>query len=636
MSESAKTSRRDLLKAGIATAAAGLTVSQRAAAAGAQTATDRQGNGRPNILFLLVDEQRYPTPYESAALKEFRATFLPAQRQIAESGITFERHYAASVACVPSRTSLYTGHYPSLHGVSNTDGAAKTPQDPEMFWLVANTVPTFGHYLRAGGYRTFWKGKWHASETDLHVPGTRTALTSYDDNGLPDPAKERVYLAANQLDPYGFEGWIGPEPHGSDPLRSGSSAPEGKRGRDPAISEQVVQLIKDLDAKRDELPWFIMASFTNPHDIALWGYFTNLAAGLASQYDFSVGDDVPSDLFDQTVFQKSRFEDLGKKPSCQKSYKDSYDQFMQASAVNERYFRLYYQLQQDVDKHLGEVYDALKQSSFFANTIIVFTSDHGDLLGSHGGLYQKWYTAYEEAVRVPLVISLPGRDAGKPVTIPTSHIDLAPTLLGLAGLNAEALRKSIAADFSDALPLVGRDLSVLIRGEKEQTALRAPIYFMTDDDPSRGLDQKNFIGIAYDSVAQPNHIESVITELDGVLWKYSRYFDNPQYWSDPGAPGDDGVKDLVVKQHGREKNDEGVRRRMYEQRVKSEPAPDEFEMYDLGSDPMELTNLAGDTRFTAQEAQLKKLLAEQCAKKRLTPESGMVPGSVACAGAGQE
>jgi choline-sulfatase len=139
--------------------------------------------------------------------------------------------------------------------------------------------------------------------------------------------------------------------------------------------------------------------------------------------------------------------------------------------------------------------------------------------------------------------------ARQPVTMPTSHIDLAP-LLGLAGLDGEALRKKFAPDFSDALPLVGRDLSPLLRGEKEQAELSAPVYFMTDDDPSRGLDQKNFIGIAYDSVAQPNHIESVIAAIDGVLWKYSRYFDNPQYWSDP-RPAPTGSRTLSSSSTGR-------------------------------------------------------------------------------------
>ena len=97
----------------------------------------RQGQRRPNILIMMVDEQRYPTAYESSALAAFRSTYLPTQKTLAQSGVTFRRHYAASVACVPSRTSLLTGHYPSLHGCSQTDGAAKAAVEHDMFWLDA-------------------------------------------------------------------------------------------------------------------------------------------------------------------------------------------------------------------------------------------------------------------------------------------------------------------------------------------------------------------------------------------------------------------------------------------------------------------------------------------------------------------
>src|SRR5262249_4115023 len=150
---------------------------------------------------------------------------------------------------------------PSLHGVANTDGAAKAANDPEMWWLNPGSVPTLGHYLRAGGYRTYWKGKWHAHEADLKVPGPEQGVTSYDQNGLTDAAKEATSLKANALDKFGFDGWVGPEPHGSDPLRSGSSAAKGKQGRDPAVSAQVVKLIQDLSAGKDGTPWFITASF---------------------------------------------------------------------------------------------------------------------------------------------------------------------------------------------------------------------------------------------------------------------------------------------------------------------------------------------------------------------------------------
>jgi choline-sulfatase len=114
------------------------------------------------------------------------------------------------------------------------------------------------------------------------------------------------------------------------------------------------------------------------------------------------------------------------------------------------------------------------------------------------------------------------------------------------------------------------------------------------------------------------------------LWKYSRYFDHPRYWSDPGTPGEDGVQDLVVKPLRREATDEGTNRRVYEQRVKTTPVPEEIELYNVTADPMELDNLAGKAEWKEREAALRQLLAEQCAKKRLTPSSGTVPGESAC------
>ena len=142
MSEDGVLTRRTALKLGLAGAAsaAGLDAPSEAGQT-AKLAT----NKKPNVLFLLVDEQRFPTVYESAALAEFRAKYLPTQAALAKRGISFERHYVASVACVPSRTSLYTGHYPSLHGAANTDGAAKAATDPDMHWLLPGSVPTLGH-----------------------------------------------------------------------------------------------------------------------------------------------------------------------------------------------------------------------------------------------------------------------------------------------------------------------------------------------------------------------------------------------------------------------------------------------------------------------------------------------------------
>ncbi len=106
---------------------------------------------RPNILLMMVDEMRYPPVYEAEGAKQFRQQYLLTQNALREHGVEFHRHYSAASACAPSRASLFTGHYPSLHGVTNTTGAAKEANDPDVFWLDPASVPTMGDYFRAGG-----------------------------------------------------------------------------------------------------------------------------------------------------------------------------------------------------------------------------------------------------------------------------------------------------------------------------------------------------------------------------------------------------------------------------------------------------------------------------------------------------
>src|SRR6185436_20677615 len=142
---------------------------------------------RPNVLLFMVDEQRYPTVYDGKHLREWMETNLPAQRKMRERGVEFHRHYAQSTACAPSRTSLFTGQYPTLHGVSQTDGMGKTAFDPGMSWLDPNTVPTMGDWFRAAGYQTHYKGKWHISHADIEIPGTHESLMSNEDNGVAIP-----------------------------------------------------------------------------------------------------------------------------------------------------------------------------------------------------------------------------------------------------------------------------------------------------------------------------------------------------------------------------------------------------------------------------------------------------------------
>lgn len=642
--DSSVLTRRRFLQGSLATAAGALALPQnRASATPAAGQSSAGGNGnRPNFLILMCDEMRFPPIYESQQTKNFRQQYLQTQNLLRQNGADFQRHYAASVACVPSRASIYTGHYPSLHGATQTTGAAKESFDPDVFWLDPDGVPTLGDYFRAAGYATFWRGKWHASDADLIVPGTHSQVVSYDpQTGAPDPVKETLYQSSDRLDGYGFSGWIGPEPHGRSPLNSGSSVPVGQQGRDVGFAQQARQLIQQLDHDNSVKPWFIMSSFVNPHDITLWGLATKL--GLLSGFEFDIEPGVvPIQLFDPVLFQQTTNDNLATKPTAQASYQQSYAQFLQPilsdPATLERYYQYYYQLHKNVDAQMLTVLQTLLASRFKDNTIVIFTSDHGDLLGSHSQMHQKWYTAYDEAIRVPLIIWNKALfPTPRSISNLTSHVDLLPTLLGLAGISPEPIRNVLAADHSDALPLVGRDLSGLVLGNLNPASVSDPLYFMTDDDVSRGLDQDNWTGIAYDSVVQPNHIETVIATLAGKVWKYSRYFDNPQFWSRPGTPvanpqcgPNPSPEDVVPLQMTPTPCDDGTHDALYQVTVKHALLPDEFEMYNVTDDPMELKNLYNDGIHTSEQNQLTQLLVQQRCAKRLVPSSGNVPGQPTC------
>ena len=143
----------------------------------------------PNILLIMTDEERYPPPYETAEVAEFRRTQMPARERIRSGGLELHRHYAGSVACVPSRATLFTGQYPSLHGVAKTSGIAKQATDPAMGWLDPDEVPTLGDWFRAGGYQTHYRGKWHVSHADLSIPGSHEGVMASDDDGRPIAAR---------------------------------------------------------------------------------------------------------------------------------------------------------------------------------------------------------------------------------------------------------------------------------------------------------------------------------------------------------------------------------------------------------------------------------------------------------------
>ncbi len=635
MTDMPEISRRRLIQAaGVAgIAAAGAAAGSSAPALAAQPFQPRgRLRRRPNFLIIMVDEQRTAPSYESPALRAWRAANLPAQRLIRSKGFDFTEHHIMSAACQPSRASIYTGQYPSLHGVSQTSGAAKSAIEEDLYWLEPGTVPTLGNYFRTAGYDTYWKGKWHVSDADLYQPGSYNPMPSYTDAGARDRYLEEIYLEAEMLDKFGFSGFIGPEPHGSNPLNSGSSAWFG-RGRDKAYAEMSVEQLQRL--RGADKPWLLVASFVNPHDITLWGRFT-LAASLAAQAQGTrnafflpqqlIGSNVPRDLF-TPAYRASEREDLSSKPTAQGSFVEQYQFGFQPLNNNEQYHRFYYQLQKEVDGHIASVMNALMSNRRqYRDTIVIYLSDHGEMLGAHGGMFQKWHNAYDEILRVPFVFHNPELfPRAQSSDVLTSHADLIPTMLGLAGIDEAAIAKELRNTHTQVRRLPGRDLSGILLGEQNPSTMRdQPVYYMTDDQPFKSTSAISVLGTAYEPVNQPNCVETVVAYLPSGVggamekWKYSRYWDNPQYWSTPNVQD---VRTFVPGQY----NTPGERvavttvKSLNPGQGETAPPPDEFELYNVTRDPAEMLNLYGVAEHQPRLRALQAILDAERASKRLEP-----------------
>ena len=392
---------------------------------------------RPDIVIILTDEERAAPPYEDPAVARWRHETLAGERWFAEHGVAFARHYTGSLACVPSRPTMFTGQYPDLHGVTQTDGLGKMADDSRMRWLPAGEVPTLGNWFRAGGYDTHYDGKWHISHADLTDPATGKPLATNTDDGEVLADAVAAYLDADPLAPYGFSGWVGPEPHGAPwptaACAGTRSSPTGSwpgwRTATPAAAPATPS------AQR---PFLLVASFVNPHDIVLFPLWQRTKPL----------DDEPSPLDPPPVPEApTEHEDLRNKPAAQIAYRAAYPSgYGPPAAIARIYERnaqayrdLYHRLHAEVDGPVDRVRRAVTDGGS-DDAVLVRTADHGELLGAHGGLHQKWFNLYDEATRVPFTIARVGSRTTAPLRVeaPTSHIDLVPTLLAAAGLDATA------------------------------------------------------------------------------------------------------------------------------------------------------------------------------------------------------
>jgi len=414
---------------------------------------------QPNILFILVDELRFPSVFPAGVnnVDDFLRRFMPnVYSRLWTQGVKFGRHYTAASACTPARGVLITGLYSQqswlLLTLTNQPGqvAATPPLNP--------AYPTYGKLLRRAGYQTPYIGKWHVS-----------------------------FEVLAGLEPYGFQGITSPDPVGFN--LQGTVGQEPNFPNDKDISNQAVQWLSARQPGDD--PWCLTVSFVNPHDQQFFWAGTEFqtynalfpAGPLQPVTEYSTQANPPVVSWDDDPLKsppsfgypavppnwQSAAALQANKPSTQVMGRlaqaavwggvaDDASQsaftvqpYPEASSTQTENIGIgvapysYWQRSLDsytnvmgiVDQRIAEVLSALP-SEVARNTVIVFTSDHGEYAGAHGFVAGKILTCYEEAFHVPLVVVDPsGRfvdDIGTVRTGLTSSVDMLTLLVSL-GLN---------------------------------------------------------------------------------------------------------------------------------------------------------------------------------------------------------
>lgn len=469
--------RRDFLKS--TTAITGGVLSGLHTASAEKASHDGPVSGpQPNILFILVDEMRYPTvfPDHIKSPGEFLKVFMPNLHKLWKKGVKFGNYHTGANACTPSRGVILTGLYSQQSWLIDTilstpcDKDACGPGDyppPSRQPILNPSYPTYGKLLKRQGYRTPYVGKWHVS-----VPTADS----------------------NTLNPYGFEYYKS----FYDPTGENFQGTYGQESRgyhnDEFTANNAIEWINN-NGTSDE-PWCLTVGFINPHDREFFPAGTeyqtydqvfvdanpnNLPAQQLYTGDNYYGPEIP---WDQNALKSPppqgfpvvppNWEDtnsLKNKNLPTQIFVRELSQLIWGGITDDpsqneatvvpyptrpavlnvgvgkmpfsywqRGLDSYAQLMQIVDCQIGRVLQAVEDlpRDVRENTVVVFASDHGEYAGAHGFVQGKIGSVYDEAWHIPLIVHDPsGRFTGDEERIRTglaSHVDLSTMFTSLGSL----------------------------------------------------------------------------------------------------------------------------------------------------------------------------------------------------------
>jgi arylsulfatase A-like enzyme len=392
---------------------------------------------RPNILLITSDQQHWNT---LGTINPKIKT--PNLDRLSKQGMRFSRAYCPNPTCTPTRASIITGLYPSMHDAWSL--GTKLPED----------VPTVGDTLHRGGYRTALIGKAHfqplastPSQTSIECQPILRDLEFWKGFRGPWYGFDSIELARNHADEAhvgqhyalwmeekGLADWRSyfQDPATSQPKRRGAwELPAELHYSSWTAEKTIAEIEQSVDNGQ---PFFTWASFLDPHPPYL------VPEPWASMYN-------PDDMEPGTLLE-GEMELLPEHFRLTQQPRPDYSAYQETTHGNHGFtshlvdeveakqdMATYYGMISFMDEQIGRILDALDKKGIAENTLIVFTSDHGHFLGQHG-LWHKGAFHYEDLLRVPLLVSWPGVvPAGGTTDALQSLVDLAPTFLRAADLD---------------------------------------------------------------------------------------------------------------------------------------------------------------------------------------------------------
>lgn len=490
-----------------------------------------------NILFIFTDQQAY--------FKQWPTGFsLPGLERLQEAGVNFHKHYCPATQCTSSRSVLTTGLQTVDTGMyENLDLPWVTDLSPD--------IPTIGHMLRKAGYYTAYKGKWHLTRSFDQEEPTRLLTPEMEKYGFAD-YNSPGDLVGHQLGGYEFDGLIA------------QSAVTWLRKRGRPLNDE-------------GNPWALTVSLVNPHDVM---YFNTDAPGENSQDNgclMTKAVRAPEHEFYKQEWDIEVSASLNQsltepgRPATHLEYVKAWDYYLgQIRPDADRWLRLnnfYLNSIRAVDLQILSILKELDDLQLSDRTIVMFTSDHGEMGGAHGGMRGKGPTPYEECIHLPLLIVHPDVTGGQNCEALTSHIDIAPTLLSMAGASAEQVSEFAGRELpgKDVAKLLTNPSTAKVNDLRDGALFTYSGLVMVDSDPLANSVKLMQGGMKFSealkSGGKPNLTKrgSLRTIVDG-RYKFTRYF-SPLQHNSPKS-----IEDLYKY--------------------------NDVELFDLQNDPAEMQNLA--------------------------------------------